>query len=254
MRYSRPNPIPSITVLLILFACPLCATSVVAVRTRSAIFIGSDSKIVDGNGRDTGKVCKILASNGIFFAVARIWGSPTQEFSVASIAAEALETKGDLKRKISCFESSLVRPLERLLLSLKASDPKRFERELDGHRAVDAIFVGFDAGYPALFVRSFIVSNSAARGIRLQIKREECTRNCPDLAYVALGEHRAIDEALAANPDFWKVGVVAAVKKLINLEVLKAPNLVGLPISILSIDSSGPHWIDRGACQKMNAR
>ena len=237
------------TILSVLCCCPLRGTSIVAVRTLDAIFIGSDSKIIDGDGGDAGNACKIVGFKGIYFGIARIWSSPVQEFSVASVAADTLNSNSDLESKITHFENALVPPLERLLMALKTTDPARFQRELEGHSAVDTLFVGFDGDYPVLLFRSFIVRNSTSQRTTLRIKREECFRHCSEaLAYVTLGQHELIDKALAENPDLWKIGFAEAIRKLINLEISAEPNSVGPPISILTIDKDGPRWIEQGAC------
>ena len=247
--------VPSIAILSVLVGCPLNATSIVAVRTPNAIFIGSDSKMINGDGGEAGNGCKILSSNGVFFGIARIWSSPAQGFSVASVAAEGLNSNGDLVTRLTHFERLLVHPLARLLMSLKTTDPERFQRELEGQSAVDALFVDFETGYPALLVRSFMVRNGASQSITLRIKREECSRDCSEtLAYAALGQHEAIDKALAENPDLWKIGFAEAIRKLINLEISAAPSFVGPPISILTIDKSGPRWIEQGACPDIGTR
>ena len=241
--------VSSMTTLSILCCCPLRGTSIVAVRTPNAIFIGSDSKMIDGDGGDAGRVCKILGYKGIYFGIARIWSSPAQGFSVASVATDALNSNSNLESKVTHFEKLLVHPLERLLISLRAADAARFQRELDGRSAIDTLFVGFEGGYPVLLFRSFVVRNRTSRGVTLRIKREECSRDCSEaLAYVALGQHEVIDEALAENPDFWKIGFAEAIRKLINLEISAKPNFVGPPISILTIDKNGPRWIEQGAC------
>jgi hypothetical protein len=221
----------------------------VAVRTLNAIFIGSDSKMINGDGGETGNRCKILSSNGVYFSIARIWGSPAQGFTVASFAAEALNSNRDLATRVTNFEKLLLGPLERLLTALKTTDAGRFQREIDGQSVVDTLFVGFEDGYPVLLLRSFIVRNGAAQGMTLRIRREDCSRDCSEaLAYVALGQHEAIDNALAENPNYWKIGFAEAIRKLINLEISAKPNFVGPPISILTIDKDGPRWIEHGAC------
>ena len=140
-------------------------------------------------------------------------------------------------------------------MALRTTDPRRFQRELEGQSAVDALFVGFEAGYPALLLRSFIVRNGASHSITVRIRREDCSRHCSEaLAYVALGQHEAIDEVLAENPDFWKIGFSEGIRKLINLEISAAPSFVGPPISILTIDKSGPRWIEQGACPGIGTR
>jgi hypothetical protein len=247
--------VPTIAIFPLLFGCCLRATSIVAVRTPDAIFMGSDSKMIKGDGSEAGNGCKILSSNEFFVGIARIWGSPAQGFTVASFAAEALNSNSDLPSRVTHFERLLLHPLERLLMALRTTDPSRFQRELEGQSAVDALFVGFEAGYPALLLRSFIVHNGASQSITARIRREDCSRYCSEaLAYVALGQHKAIDKALAENPDLWKIGVAESIRKLINLEISAAPTFVGLPISILTIDKSGPRWIEQGACLGIGTR
>ena len=55
-------------------------------------------------------------------------------------------------------------------------------------------------------------------------------------------------------PDFWKIGIAEAIRKLINLEISAKPSFVGPPISILTIDKSGPRWIEQGACPDVGTR
>jgi hypothetical protein len=207
-----------------------------------------------GEGGEAGNGCKIRSSNGVYFGIARIWGSPAQGFTVASFAAEALNSNSDLASRVTHFEMLLVHPLERLLMALKATDPRRFQRELEGQSAVDTLFVGFEDGYPAFLLRSFIVRDGASHSITVRIRREDCARDCSEVAYVALGQHEAIDKALAENPEYWKIGFAEAIRKLINLEISAEPNFVGPPISILTIDKSGPRWIEQGACPDIGTR
>ena len=251
----RRSALPSIALLAVMFGCYMHATTIVAVRTSNTIFIGSDSKIIDGEGGEAGKACKIVTFNGISIAIARLWGSPAQGFSVAAVAAEALNSNSDLASRINHFERLLTRPLEQLLTSLKTADSVRFKRELEGQSAVDVLFVGFDSNYPVLLMRSFMVRSGASQSITVRIKREECSRDCSDgLAYVVLGQHSSIDKTLADNPTFWKIGAVEAIRKLINLEILAAPSFVGPPLSILAIDKSGPRWIEQGVCQDIRSQ
>ena len=211
--------------------------------------------MINGDGGEAANGCKILSSNGVYFGIARIWGSPAQGFTVASFAAEALHSNSDLASRVTHFETLLVPPLERLLMALKATDPRRFQRELEGQSAVDTLFVGFEDGHPDLLLRSFIVCNGASQSIAVRIRREACSRNCSEeLAYVALGQHEAIDKALAENPQYWKIGFAEAIRKLINLEITTKPGFVGPPISILKIDKYGPRWIEQGACPNIGTR
>ena len=241
---------PLISIAALLFSSQLLATSIVAVRTRSAIFIGSDSKLIDGEGKAVGSTCKVMTHHGAAFAVARIWSSPAQDFSVTSVAAEALSSSRDLATGVRLFERLLIEPLERLLRALKTTDPQRFERELTGHSAVDAVFVGFEGRDPALFVTKFVVNRGTSQSIKLRVQREECARHCTEpLAFVTLGQHSAIDKALSDDPDFWNIGFAEGIRRLINLETLSVPTLVGPPISILSMDKSGAHWIEPGECE-----
>lgn len=237
------------TTILALLAWPLRATSIVAVRTPNSIVVGADSKMVNGDMGQEGSVCKILTSNGVFFSAARIWSSSAGHFSVAAIAADALNSTSDLASGVNEFEEHLIQPLERLLTLLKTVDPARFQREFDGKSAVDVLFVKFEAGYPAVLSRSFIVRDEGSHGPTVQINREECSRDCSQaFAYAAIGQHAAIDKALAENPYLWNEGLAKAVRKLITLEISAKPTLVGPPVSILSIDESGPHWIEQGLC------
>jgi hypothetical protein len=58
-----------------------------------------------------------------------------------------------------------------------------------------------------------------------------------------LGDHDNADALLARTPHFWIAkGIIAGIYELIGEEIKANPGDVGLPISILIIDKSGPRW------------
>ena len=67
--------------------------------------------------------------------------------------------------------------------------------------------------------------------------------------HVFAGVNGHIKSYVRSRPGWEDEGPVNAALHLIKLEAAAHPDLVGLPVSIGTVDSSGAfHWIERGRC------
>jgi hypothetical protein len=67
------------------------------------------------------------------------------------------------------------------------------------------------------------------------------------------GEHGAIDEIYGDRKALAELvsarGAAEAARRLVQLEIAKAPETVGPPVSVLEITKNGVRWLERGMCQ-----
>ena len=74
--------------------------------------------------------------------------------------------------------------------------------------------------------------------------------------FSALKERAAIQEALKGRPVRNKIvnRPIKAAHDFVQLEIGKAPDVVGPPISILRIDKTGLKWIYPGKCEQNQSK
>jgi hypothetical protein len=108
-------------------------------------------------------------------------------------------------------------------------------------------------GTISLRLREFAPTKSAGGNIEIRISRRECPGKpgCGNSQSLLFGYHEEADRETRGNSDLWTMagGPEAIIRHLIRLEITAKPDEVGPPIAIAQIDSTGIHWIDKGACQ-----
>lgn len=215
------------------------ATTVFAVYTPKAIIIGSDSKIVALNGADTSYGCKIHVAGRFAWASAGLLGETRGPFDLRGIAKAALQGTVSFRKGA-----------QRLRRFTDAEYQDFRERSIqEGVPAemafTDVLLAGVGADQ--------ILHISMMRFGRTAPPTDCPSAKCPEFGLLELGEHARIDDILYGPRGrvhtIWKSkGVPEAIAYLIAAQESATPKLVGGPISILGIDTSGPHWIVHGAC------
>lgn len=248
--FSSPLPITRIGCCLVLYLIlaesTSAQTSIVAIRTPSMIVVGADSLAV----WDTGKpesFCKIVQVKSFFFAASSILKHPPTNYSIEGIVLEAAKNGQNILETVKSFETLVLSPLLAALVRIKTDLPGHFDQELEGKSALSVVFVGLEANSLILLLRYFTVESSPSGAISIKTSRKDCPgKDCDTgIAYAALGQHDEIDRLLAKNPKFWRIGLVEAVRKLIELEISANPSKVGHPIDILLIDGNGAQWLEK---------
>jgi hypothetical protein len=239
--------------LLILFSVTqlLSYTSVVVFRTNAIVVIGADSKVHSAESSATSPTtrCKIGVANKIAWAYARILSAPG--YDVEPIAHTAITWgSGTLSERVYLFERLLLRELGSILVRVRQGDPLWWYTEGSTKPALDIVFAGFENGNVSLFYRSFVPIRGSPHGtVFFNIEREDYRRPLTDTKYAALGFNEAVKQDLDSNPSaVSKEGFVAAVQRLVGLEILAVPSEVGPPIAVVTIDAGGVHWIHKGVC------
>src|SRR5262249_11962589 len=105
----------------------------------------------------------------------------------------------------------------------------------------------------------FTISENSPESISVKTRLDFCPGHaCPlaghgseKLNFLTMGVHEAIDRDVEDHPSFWtdlQKDPVSTIRRLIELETREAPDLVGLPIDILTISKDGAKWNARGMC------
>jgi hypothetical protein len=214
------------------------------------IVIGADSKVTDTFGNDLNKrQCKILQVGSLFLAFEGLEFDSRTGFNVPEIATAALQIKPSAPavQRVSILTGVLISRLFDELPQLKKLAPETYQKKIEGGQMFLKILVaGFEKGRPLVFVRNFkgVLINAQQFGIT--VVRDDCLEDCRgDVVTRYLGEIDAIDGLPEDNPGFWKSGLVAGVRRLIETAILARSEYVGPPIDIVRIDQSGAHWIQR---------
>ena len=246
------NPLPSLALLVLCLwgAAPAHATTIVVARTTSEIVIGADSKVTDTFGNDLNRrACKIRQVGNLFVALEGLEIDRQTGFSVPVILNKALTltASAPADEKVSMLMGFLVSGLLNELSHLKTHEPETYFRKIEGGQLFLRIIVaGFENGRPLVFVRSFRALQYNPGQIGVAVIPDDCLENCQGTVVTRyLGESDAIEGLPEETPNFWKAGLRAGVRTLIETEIAARSEYVGPPIDIVRINQNGAQWIQK---------
>jgi hypothetical protein len=236
--------------LLVLASNSARATTIVCARSANEIVIGADSKVTDTFGNDLQRrACKIRQVGNLVIAFEGLEVDRKTGFNLQEISMTALNLKpsGSATEKVSILTGFLVSELLVELSQLKTHEPETYFRKIEGGQLfLRLIVAGFENGRPLVFVRSFRALQYNPGQIGVTVIPDDCLANCEGAVVTRfLGESDAIDGLPEETPDFWKAGLGAGVRRLIETEIAARSEYVGPPIDILRISKNGVEWIER---------
>lgn len=236
--------------LLVVAANSARATTIVVARSANEIVIGADSKVTDTFGNDLNKrACKIVQVGNLFIAFEGLEVDRKTGFNVPEISTRALNFRpsGPMTEKTSILTGFLVSELLVELSHLKTQEPDTYFRKIEGGQLfLRLIVAGFEKGRPLIFVRSFRALQYNPGQIGVAVIPDDCLENCQGTVVARyLGESDAIEGLPEETPDFWKAGLSAGVRRLIETEIAARSEYVGPPIDIVRINQNGAQWIQR---------
>jgi hypothetical protein len=237
-------------ILLIFFTVPVHATTIVVARTASEIVIGADSKVTDTFGNEVNRrECKIRQVGNLFIALEGLEIDRKTGFNVREISTAALQSRpaASAAEKVSILMGYLVSGLLVELPYLKSHEPEAYFKKIEGGQLFLRIIVaGFENGRPLVFVRSFRALQYNPGQIGVAVIPDDCLENCHGAVVTRyLGESDAIEGLPEETPNFWKAGLSAGVRRLIETEIAARSEYVGPPIDIVRIGPNGAQWIAR---------
>lgn len=233
--------------LLLSYSSLSLATTVVAVRTQTAIVIGADSKLrtVEAPGIWPSS-CKIKVTNNVAFANAGLLGNSVTKFALDDEAKQFMTMKGPLIERVQLFQSSVILKLGKTISRLKINSPRYFAEEIDGKNVTQIIFAAEDRGNLRLLVREF--ASLKGTGGQVSVRAKDVQSN--DAGAIALGRTDAIEKAIKHPPPTFANSLEDRVKYLIQLEIDHQPQYVGPPISLLRVERGKIEWKERGLCKE----
>ncbi len=243
------------SLILLLFSQLIHASAVVVNRTPKEIVIAADS-LMTGMGKRF-QVCKIgtTSRSRITFAVTGFLTEFKDEtgtvFSAYAFAEDAISHARSVSDAANRFEGKAISPFLTVVRRTKKKYPKDYEFLRQYPNGLQVVFASFEDGSPVFVLSSFIVGDDGGR-ITASPLRQECPGDaCPaGNGGVFLGIDLDAGKKRLEDAGFWKgISHVAGVKKLVELEIAEHPQEVGPPISLLTIDADGRHWIERGECK-----
>ncbi len=232
------------------------ATTIVAVKTQNEIVIGADSKVTDTFGNaSANQACKIVQAGNVFFAYAGFARDTRTNFSIPQIAADALNFKPELSvtEKTKILADTVAAKLNIELPLLKKSEWVTYREKIEGKIFLKIIVAGFEKNKPVILVRKFRLGRVEGQTPGVIVSADDCDAKCKD-KYITrfLGETAAIDGLPEETPGFWKNGLAAGVKSLIEISIAARDEYVGAPIDILRITAKSAAWIQKkSACPEI---
>ena len=233
-------------ILLFISAQSGVATTIIVLRTPTWIMLGSDSGIRHRlHGQDTlVPECKIKQLSGVFFTATGYY-RPAPLFNPYDFAEKAARNGGGVVAIANRFERIAIQPFKASLPAFRLAYPEVFEKSCRNLDCLQVVFVSVENGVPKVAARNFLVTTPHGRILVTPDNHKDCPGDCElgDGWGGRLGMHEEADAILNRSPDFWQVrGPVRGIDELIREEIRAKPKDVALPVSILVIDKTGPHW------------
>jgi hypothetical protein len=229
-------------------------TAVVVLRSPKAIFAAVDSKEVDTVYRD-GKpsvaetqVCKIRKVGPYYSIVAGVMRG-TNGFDALQEVSSAYKPGDDLETLSAAIRESVPQMLTPLLKSVLDTDPAMYAKNYGAQAALHLTLIGSERNSPKVMVVEFQPVETTPGTVTMSTRTMSCPGDCPSpsVGYF-LGAHEAVEESVRRNPAILNKPDPDGVEKLIGLEYSSRPDIVGGPLSMLKISSSGSTVLRNGAC------
>ena len=139
------------------------------------------------------------------------------------------------------FLASVFPQIAEVVKYMRVTEPRYLEEHYEGKPVVEVLFLGMYNQHPAVFLRGVALKDG--------VLRKEAGEVTYDDQAIFAGANTAIIDYVGRHPDWKQVGSIETAEQLIKLEVDARPNIVGIPISIVTIDASGRiHWVKQGKC------
>ena len=247
-RQIRPLVIPVFLFLQLLGVPALGnATTIVAVRTSTDIYIGADSRVT--GVRPDGTVyydmkCKIGQVGKIFFAGAGPYEYGPTGLNIRLLLFEAQRPGASVHETVERFETLYADALTRTSRTAQKESPMVYNKYfLNGH--VYVYLFAFDNEIPVYFGRIFTVQDSDD-SVTISIEQRDCPPGCPDTEPTlhAIGYADVIKKA---SPDALRTQPpVPFITEVIEASISEDPDhKSGGPIDILHLSKDGASWVQK---------
>ncbi|HEX3820465.1 MAG TPA: hypothetical protein VHW45_09040 [Candidatus Sulfotelmatobacter sp.] len=186
--------------------------------------------------------CKIqVVTSDCAFAMVGMYRYANPAFDLSELGESACRSAGDLKQRADNFLATALPRVAEIVKALEITDPAYLKQRYEGKPVIEVLFAGQQEQRPAVFTRGTILEDGVLKPEAISVPSDRID--------VFAGVNGHIRSYVRSHPGWEEEGAVNAALRLINLEAAAHPDLVGLPISIGTVESNGKfHWIERGKC------
>lgn len=232
-----------ISVATLLFCSGAQCTTLVAIRDgdKDRIVIATDS-LVRGRYTPAELQCKIhVVAKDCAFAASGLYESQKPVFRISSYARSACKSGGDLMQRADSFLAEVFPRITEVVKFMRDTEPRYLQEHYEGKPVFEVLFIGTYNQHPAVFLRGIAFQHG--------VLSKEAGEVTYDDQAIFSGANTAILDYVARHPDWKQLGSIEAAQYLIKLEVGARPNIVGLPISVVTVDGTGSiRWVQKGKC------
>jgi hypothetical protein len=223
------------------------ATTIVAVRTPTDIYLGADSRVT--GARPDGTVyyevkCKIGQVGKIFFAAAGPYEYERTGLNIRLLLIEAQHPGASVVQTVERFETFYADALTRTSRNAQKESPMVYKKYFL-NRHVYVYFFAFENGIPQYFGRIFTIQSSNDP-LTVGIEQNDCPPGCSSTKPTILGIGYAdVMKKLSSNA--WTTRPpIQVINEVIEASIREDPDHTsGGPIDILHMNKEGPRWVQK---------
>lgn len=247
-RRFRPLVI-SVFLLLQFLGVPASggATTIVAVRTSTEIYLGVDSRVtgVRPNGTVYYDVkCKIGQVGRIFFAAAGPYEYEPTGLNIRQLLTEAQRPGTSVHETVERFANLYVDALTRTSRNAQKDSPMVYNKYFLNGRVYVYLFV-FDNEIPLFFERIFAVQSSND-SVTIKTEQRDCPPGCSSseptliaIGYADVMKNVTTDALKTFSP-------IEFINEVIQASIREDPDhKSGGPIDILHLNKDGARWVQK---------
>jgi hypothetical protein len=223
------------------------ATTIVAVRTPTDIYLGAESKVIgalpDGTVYYEMK-CKIGQVGKIFFASAGPYEYKPTGLNIRLLLMQAERPGASINQTVERFATLYADALTRTSRTAQKESPMVYNKYfLNGH--VYVYFFAFENEVPRHFGRTFTIQSSNDP-VTVGIEKHDCPLGCPSTEPTIHGigyadvVNNVSSNVLKTRPPF------QVITEVIEASINEDPDLKsGGPIDILHLNKDGARWVQK---------
>lgn len=236
-------------------------TTVLLYRNSTRIVVGADT-LHSLTASSHSSYCKIRKTRAIYVSMSGLVSSSFNGFDAYRTASSAIAHSSGVAESAKEFVKLSIGPLQEAVSRERRYAPDFYERELKrgGPVALQTFFMSYENSVPSFATVIFTISELSLEKLSINAHLDFCPGHaCPPadpgsgkLIFIAMGTHEAIDRAVGGRPTFptdLQNDPVSTIRRLIEIETREVPDVVGLPIDILTISKDGATWNQRGMCR-----
>jgi hypothetical protein len=238
-------------------------TTVLLYRDSTRIVVGADSLSgeLSSGASKTSSLCKIRKTGNVYVSMAGYISATSNGFDAYRLASSAIAHSTGVAESAKQFARLSIRPFQESVSHERRYHPDLYKSETKrGADALVIFFMSFENSVPTFASVTFTITEDSTEKVSVATHLDFCPgHGCPgattgpgNLVFLTLGVVGAIDRFVgdhAAFPTDLHNDPVSTIRRLIEIEIRESPDLVGLPIDILTISKDGATWSQRGMCR-----